>query len=292
MKTIIPAILIALTLTCCVSKRSADKLANDRDSLSMVVAEKDSIINDIFFSLNQISDNLATIKSREHIINTSVANDEIRKQSTVQINDDIQAIDELLQQNRATIARLQRSADELKRANTRIAGLDKLIARLNGQVEARDSEIVVLKDNLRKMDVKVEELNTNVASLSGTVSELTGDKARLEGEAKESSDRLNTAYYIVGPQKELLGKEIVYKSGFIGRTLRVNENRSLDAFTRIDVRNFHEVIIGQKNVTVVTTHPAGSYEMVTDSKGVVTSLVIKDKTHFWEYSKVLIVSYK
>jgi len=292
MKTIIPLLLVAMTLTCCVSKRSADKIASDRDSLSMVVAEKDSIINDIFFSLNQISGNLDAIKTREHIINTSVANDEIKKQSTVRINDDIQAIDELLQQNRATIARLQRSADELKKAKVHITDLDNLIAQLNGQVEARDSEIVVLKDNLRKINVKVNELNTSVSTLTGTVSELTGDKTRLEGQVKDNTDRLNTAYYIIGAQKELLDKDIVYKSGFIGRTLRVNENHSLDAFTRIDLRTFDQVVIGQKNVTIVTTHPGESYELVTDSKGVVTSLVIKDRARFWEYSKVLVISYK
>ena len=292
MKNIIPVLFVALSLTCCVSKRTADKIASDRDSLGMVVANKDSLINDIFFSLSQISDNLATIKAREHIINTSVANDEIQKQPTVQINDDIQAIDELLQQNRATIARLQRSADELKRANVRIDALQKVIAQLNGQVAARDSEIVVLKDNLRQMNIQVVDLKDTVSALAVTVGELTGDKARLEGEVKENTDQLNTAYYIVGSQTELLNKEIVYKSGFIGRTLHVNQNHSLETFTRIDLRRFDQVLIGHKNVTVVTTHPGESYELVTDDKGVVSALVIKDKARFWEYSKVLIVSYK
>jgi len=289
MKRIIPALIVALALAGCVSKRTADRLTNDRDSLSVVVAEKDSVINDVFASLNQISENLTSIKDREHIITTSVDNNEIKKESTVQINDDIQAIDQMLQQNRETIARLQRNAAELRK---RIPELETLIKQLNGQVEARDSEIADLKDKLRGMDIKVEEMNTNITTLNNTVSGLSEDKTRLEGEVKDNTDRLNKAYYIVGPVKELLAKEIIYKSGFIGRTLRVNGSHSLDAFTQVDARNFDEVVIGHKDVTVVSTHPADSYQLVTDDKGMVTSLTIKDKTQFWSLSKVLVVSYK
>ncbi|GHV02044.1 hypothetical protein FACS1894159_10590 [Bacteroidia bacterium] len=291
MKKIIPILLAAVALTCCVSRKSADKLANDRDSLSVVVAEKDSIINDIFFSLNQISENLAAIKARENIMNASVDNDEIRKQSTVQINEDIQAIDELLQHNRATIARLQRSAAELKKARIRITDLEKLIKELNGQVEARDRQIEEFKERLRGMDIQIEQMNTDIASLGNTVSSLAGDKSRLEEEVKESADRLHKAYYIVGSQKELLSKEIIYKSGFIGRTLRVNENHSLDTFTQVDIRGFDQVIVGKKDVSIVTTHPAESYELVMGD-GICLSLVIKDQSKFWEYSKVLVVTYK
>jgi len=286
MKKIIPAALfVAMALTCCVSKRSADKLASDRDSLNVLVAEKDSVINDIFFSLNQISENLSAIRARETTINTSVANDEIKKQSSVKINEDIQAIDELLQQNRATIASLQRNVAELKKAKVHIADLEKLVDQLNTQVEERDGEIAGLKDKLRKMDIQIEEMNTNIASLND-------DKTRLEGEVQSHAERLNTGYYIVGTVKELLGKDIIYKSGFIGRTLRVNENHTLDSFTKIDIRNFNQVIIGHKDVTIVTTHPSESYELVTESNGICTSLVIKDNARFWEYSKVLIICYK
>ena len=67
-------------------------------------------------------------------------------------------------------------------------------------------------------------------------------------------------------------KEIVYKSGFIGRTLKINESRSLDSFTKVDIRHFDSVVIGQKKVTLVSSHPAGSYEFVQDEKGVYESL--------------------
>ena len=45
-------------------------------------------------------------------------------------------------------------------------------------------------------------------------------------------------------------------------------------------------------MTVVSTHPEGSYELVTDGSKSVEKLLITDPVRFWESSKVLVVSYK
>ena len=167
-----------------------------------------------------------------------------------------------------------------------------MIAQLNAQIESKDQEIKILKQNLEHMHVQVAELTEQVSGLNTQVSGLTAEKTSLEGEVKTQNNILNTGYYIVGSEKELLSKEIVYKSGFIGRTLKINENRSLDSFTQVDIRNFDDVKIGHKKATLVSSHPAGSYEFVMNDSGVFESLVIKDKSKFWEYSKVLVISYK
>ena len=261
-------------------------------SLTRVVAAKDSMINEVFASMNAVAENLNAIKVREKIINKNIDNGEIRNQTPTQINEDVEAINQLLLQNRETIARLQQSANQLKKANINIANMEKLIAQLRQQVETKDQEIVMLKNNLEQMHVQVAELHEQVSGLNTQVTGLSEAKASLEGEVKGQTDILNTAYYIVGSEKELLAKEIVYKSGFIGRTLKINESRSLDSFTKVDIRHFDSVVIGQKKVTLVSSHPAGSYEFVQDEKGVYESLIIKDKRKFWEYSKVLVISYK
>ena len=292
MKKVLLCLFLTLPFVSCVSKKSADKLQNANDSISYVVAMKDSLLNDVFSSLNDITVNLDAIKTRENIISAAVQDGDIQKQPVVQIREDIEAIDQLLQSNRQTIARLEQSAAQLKKANVRIASLEKLIQEMNSQVEAKDKEITALKNELKSLNVRVEELNTQVSGLNEQVSTLTEDKNKLEGEVKTKSDLLSTAYYIVGSQKELLDKEIVYKSGFIGRTLKINENRSLDSFTQVDLRNFDEVIIGKKNVSLVSSHPEGSYEFIMTDSGVCSSLVILDRDKFWEYSKVLVVTYK
>ncbi|MBE5032686.1 hypothetical protein INF32_01805 [Rikenellaceae bacterium DSM 108975] len=276
----------------CVGKRNAERLAGEKDSLSLALAAKDSVINEVFASLNDIAENLNAIKVRENIITTAVGNGEIRKQATVQIGEDIEEIDRLLQSNRETIARLERSAARLKKADVKVASLEKLIGEMSAQVETKDAEIAALRKDLKKLNVEVEELHTQVSGLGTEVDSLNRAKNRLEGEVKTRDDLLSVAYYIVGSQKELLEKEIVYKSGFIGRTLKINENRSLDSFTQVDIRNFDEVIIGKRDVVLVSSHPAGSYEFVMNDNRVFSSLVITDRDKFWEYSKVLVISYK
>lgn len=292
MKNIFYLIVLLTPLFSCVGKRSAERLAGEKDSLSVALAAKDSVINEVFASLNDIAENLNAIKVRENIITTAVGNGEIRKQATVQIGEDIEEIDRLLQSNRETIARLECSAARLKKADVKVASLEKLIGEMSAQVEAKDAEIASLRKDLKKLNVEVEELHTQVSGLGTEVDSLNRAKNRLEGEVKTRDDLLSVAYYIVGSQKELLEKEIVYKSGFIGRTLKINENRSLDSFTQVDIRNFDEVIIGKRDVVLVSSHPAGSYEFVMNDNRVFSSLVITDRDKFWEYSKVLVISYK
>ena len=275
-----------LLLASCTGGQKTERLTSQNDSLAVVVAQKDSVLNEVFSSLSIVTENLNAIKSRENIINENIDKGEIPKGTTTQINEDIEAINQLL------IARLQQSADQLKKANVKIGSFEKLIAQLNAQIESKDQEIKILKQNLENMHVQVAELTEQVSGLNTQVSGLTAEKTSLEGEVKTQNNILNTGYYIVGSEKELLSKEIVYKSGFIGRTLKINENRSLDSFTQVDIRNFDDVKIGHKKATLVSSHPAGSYEFVMNDSGVFESLVIKDKSKFWEYSKVLVISYK
>ena len=281
-----------MLLASCTGGQKTERLTSQNDSLAVVVAQKDSVLNEVFSSLSIVTENLNAIKSRENIINENIDKGEIPKGTTTQINEDIEAINQLLIANRQTIARLQQSADQLKKANVKIGSFEKLIAQLNAQIESKDQEIKILKQNLEIMLVQVAELTEQVSGLNTQVSGLTAEKTSLEGEVKTQNNILNTGYYIVGSEKELLSKEIVYKSGFIGRTLKINENRSLDSFTQVDIRNFDDVKIGHKKATLVSSHPAGSYEFVMNDSGVFESLVIKDKSKFWEYSKVLVISYK
>ena len=261
----------------------AAQAESQRDSLALVVSAKDSLINGIFSDINAISENLAQIKSRENLISVSGQEDGVRR-PIQEINNDIAAIDRLLQENREKIASLQRTSALLRKANQRIEGLDKMISDLNGQLAEKTGEIERLRGELAQMGLEVKTLTETVAERSAEVETLSGEKTELE-------NQLNTVYYIVGAEKELRDAQIINKQGFIGRTLTANQKSRLDSFTQADARLLTEVPVGQKRVTVVTTHPEDSYRLEGDGK-VVSRLVITDPARFWESSKVLIVSYK
>ncbi len=285
---------ILAPLFACVNNQgtSREQMQQTNDSLNGVISQKDSIIDDIFVSLNAVAENLNTIKTRENLISKNMTDGEVPKSTTTQISEDIEAINRLLIENRETIARLEQNAELLRKANVKIGSLEKLIAQMTSQIESQDQEIKVLKQNLAEKNVQVQNLTEQVSGLNTQVETLATEKASLEGEVKTQDNILNTGYYIIGSEKELLSKEIVYKSGFIGRTLKINENRSLDSFTQVDIRNLDHVMIGQKKATLVSSHPAESYEFVMSEDGIFESLQIKDKQKFWEYSKVMVISYK
>lgn len=274
----------AFVLSSCVSRQVVVEAESRNDSLALVVSAKDSLINAVFADINAISENLALIKSRENLI-TVTENAESGRRPVEEIRNDIAAIDRLLQENKEKIAALQRSAAQLRKANLRIEGLEKMIAGLNEELASKRTEIEQLRQNLADMGVEVQALTETVAERESEVEALHTEKIELQ-------NQLNTVYYIVGSEKELRGAQIINKQGFIGRTLTVGNNSNFDSFTQADSRLLTEIPVGQKRATVVTSHPEDTYQLVTDADKRVEKLLITDPVRFWESSKVLIISYK
>ena len=275
---------VVALLASCVSRQVAVEAESRSDSLELVVSAKDSLINAVFADINTISENLALIKSRENLI-TVAGESEGGRRPVEEIDNDIKAIDRLLRENRAKIESLQRSAAQLRKANLRIDGLEKMIADMNRQLAEKKAEVEQLRESLVRMGDEVKSLTEEVAVRSSEVENLSGEKVELQ-------NQLNTVYYIVGAEKELRDAQIINKQGFIGRTLTVGRNSNFDSFTMADSRLLSEVPVGQKKATLVTSHPEGSYELVTDANKVVEKLIITDPVRFWESSKILIISYK
>lgn len=275
---------VVALLASCVSRQVAVEAESRSDSLELVVSAKDSLINAVFADINAISENLALIKSRENLI-TVAGESEGGRRPVEEIDNDIKAIDRLLRENRAKIESLQRSAAQLRKANLRIDGLEKMIADMNRQLAEKTAEVEQLRESLVRMGDEVKSLTEEVAVRSAEVENLSGEKVELQ-------NQLNTVYYIVGAEKELRDAQIINKQGFIGRTLTVGRNSNFDSFTMADSRLLSEVPVGQKKATLVTSHPEGSYELVTDANKVVEKLIITDPVRFWESSKILIISCK
>ena len=275
---------VVALLASCVSRQVAVEAESRSDSLELVVSAKDSLINAVFADINAISENLALIKSRENLI-TVAGESEGGRRPVEEIDNDIKAIDRLLRENRAKIESLQRSAAQLRKANLRIDGLEKMIADMNRQLAEKKAEVEQLRESLVRMGDEVKSLTEEVAGRSAEVENLSGEKVELQ-------NQLNTVYYIVGAEKELRDAQIINKQGFIGRTLTVGKNGNLDSFTSADSRLLSEIPVGQKKASVVTSHPEDSYELVAGGDKMVEKLLITDPVRFWESSKILIISCK
>ncbi len=279
--TLFGAILLFVS---CTPKQTAQVADARCDSLIRVINEKDSLIGAVFSDIQLISENLETIKARENLIVVS-AEVEGTKLPTNKLNEDIAVIDRLLQENRNKIAALQSSVAKLRKANLRIEGLEKMVADLRKQLDEKSEEIIRLRNDINRMSAEMTTLEAQVVEQTAQVQTLGNEKTALE-------EQLNTVYYIVGAEKELREAQIVDKQGFIGRTLTVNRNSSLASFTQADSRLLTEVPIGHKKVTLVTTHPEGSYQLITNDEKTVIKLAINNPERFWESSKILVISFK
>ena len=285
-KVLVLAAAAALFASCGPKAEKPDTTAMVNDSLAQVVAAKDSIINDAFNSIGEIAANINQIAEREKLVTKQTsAGGELTKPVREQIAENITAIGELLDKNRATIARLQVSANKLQAANVKIDALQTLIAQLQEQLDQKNAQLAALTDQVKALKVEGQ-------ALGHTISNPENDKAELQGTVADQDARLHTVYYIVASDKELKEKEIVDKKGLIGRTRVVSDNASMDNFTKADDRTVERIPIGKAKVKIVTAHPENSYMLVKGAKDVGEELVITDKDAFWKNSKMLVISHK
>ena len=288
MKKFLIAIAIVVFAASCGNKQEVDKLKAENQKLSQLVSVKDTTLNNIFMSLSEVEENLEAVKQKQNIISVTTKQGELSRDVKDRIKDDIAQINELLEKNKQTIANLQGTAKKLKAANLKIDGLEKMIAELTRQNGEKDAEIASLKEQLTKLNFQLAELNTRVDTL-------TTRKQALEENVTARTNELNTAYFVIGSQKELEQKGIINRSGGfigIGKTSTVNANVNLDAFTKIDIRTFQGIEIGHKNVKILSTHPSDSYNLKVDSKNFCSGIEITNSKKFWQSSKYLVITYR
>lgn len=288
MKKFLIAIAVVVFAASCGNKQEVEKLKAENQKLSELVSVKDTTLNNIFMSLSEVEENLEAVKQKQNIISVTSKQGELSRDVKDRIKDDIAQINDLLEQNRKTIANLQGTSKRLKAANIKIEGLEKMIEQLTKQNGEKDAEIAALKEQLTKLNFQLAELNTRVDTLSA-------NKRTLEENVTARTNELNTAYFVIGSQKELEQKGIINRSGGfigIGKTATVNANVNLDNFTKIDIRSFEGVEIGHKNVKILSTHPSDSYNLKVDSKNFCSGIEITNSKKFWQSSKYLVITYK
>ncbi len=272
----------------CGGGSDVEQLKAERDSLEQIAESKDATINDFMRSFNQIEANLETIKQKENIISLQAHGDiELDEVAKDKINDDILAIYELMNKNKATISRLE---GQLKRSNINASEFKKMIKRMEEEIKAKDEQIENLKNDLAKLNFDIESLNKEIASLNKDMDTLQKDVQDKEEVIEVQDQKLHTAYYVFGTKKELKEHKIITSEGGfigIGRMQKLMENFNKDYFKIVDTRELNSVPLFTKKAQLITSHPASSYFFAGKEK--IDSLVIKNSHDFWSVSKYLVI---
>jgi len=287
MKTINYVIIAIFALTSfgCNQKEKQEiaRLNLENQSLVKAAQIKDSSVNNIMVSLNDIEGNLSEIKTKENIIAVKSTNkDELTPDVRVRINDDIKSINELMSKNKNEIVWLRK---QIKNSNLKIDELNKMVEQLNTEIAERDTQIAALKEQLTKM-------NFSIASLNASLDTVKAERTQLKSTINDKTTALNTAYYITGNQKELLADNIITKEGGIigiSSTTVLKSDFNNSKFSKIDITQLKNIDINSKKVKLVTSHPAGSYQLNPDKNGFIAKLEITNPEQFWSASKYLVV---
>ena len=280
-KLLMMACLAAFVLTGCNDgKNNAVNSAAQADSLNSIIAQKDSELNDMLGTLNEIEDGLNQINEAENRVVLLKNGEGANKRQ--KLKEDVQFIATRMKQNRELLAKLQKQL-----ANSSIQGdqLKKTIENLQKQLAEKEKQIQALREELDSKDIHIAALDETINNLNTKTSNLTQESSKKTEVINAQDKQLNTAWYVFGTKKELKNQHIMEN----GKVMTGNFNKSY--FTKVDIREVSEIKLYSKSAKLLTTHPSSSYTLVRDANKQYT-LRITNSQIFWSTSKYLVVLVK
>lgn len=280
MKKVVWILGCAAVLASCNHIGSNKKLQSENDSLRMELTQRNGELDEMMSTFNEIQEGFRRITDAENRVDLQRGKVSENSDAKVQIAADIEFISRQMEENKAQIAKLQAMVKANKNAS---AQLKKAVAELTKQLEEKERHISELQTELAAKNVRIQELDEAV---SGLTSEKENLMAENEAKAKTvaAQDRaINAGWFVFGTKSELKAQKIL-QSGDVLKNADFNK----DYFTQIDIRTTKEINLYSKRAELLTSHPAGSYELVKDDKGQLT-LRITNPTDFWSVSRYLVI---
>lgn len=281
-KLLLVACVAAFCLTSCNNGKNDSAAQNtaQADSLNGIIAQKDSEINDLMGTLNEIEEGFQQISEAEHRVSLAKDGEGVNKKQ--KLKEDIQFIADRMKQNRELIAKLQK---QLANGTLKGAQLQKTIEGLQKQLEEKDAQLQTLREELDKKDIHIAELDETVNNLNTKTNRLTAESNQKTETINAQDKQIHTAWYVFGTKKELKEQSIIQN----GKVMTGNFNKNY--FTKVDIRNLSEIKLYSKSAKLLTTHPSSSYSLVRDANKQYT-LRITNSQLFWSTSKYLVVLVK
>ena len=285
MKKLAVLIVCAAMLASCDGFKGGSKdLKAENDSLLIELSQRNAELDEMMGTFNEIQEGFRQINDAESRVDlqrgTITENSASAKQ---QIASDIEFITKQMEENKAQIAKLQAM---LKSSKNNSAQLKKAVESLTQELVTKQQRIEELQAELASKNIRIQELDAAVSGLSADKESLAAENEAKARTVAEQDKAINAAWFVFGTKSELKSQKIL-QSGDVLKNADFNK----DYFTQIDIRTTKEIKLYSKRAELVTTHPAGSYELVKDDKGQLT-LKITNPKEFWSVSKYLVIQVK
>ena len=285
MKKLAVLIVCAAMLASCDGFQGGSKdLKAENDSLLIELTQRNAELDEMMGTFNEIQEGFRQINDAESRVDlqrgTITENSSSAKQ---QIASDIEFITKQMEENKAQIAKLQAM---LKSSKNNSAQLKKAVESLTQELVAKQQRIEELQAELASKNIRIQELDAAVSGLAADKESLAAENEAKAKTVAEQDKAINAAWFVFGTKSELKSQKIL-QSGDVLKNADFNK----DYFTQIDIRTTKEIKLYSKRAELLTTHPAGSYELVKDDKGQLT-LKITNPKEFWSVSRYLVIQVK
>ena len=249
-----------------------------QDSIMVQLAkQKDSAIVSYVKTLDEIQNNIDSIKVKEKIL--SVSGNEPPKS----IIEDIKTLDNRIVFENKKVFQLEK---RLKKEDKKDADLEKVIQHLTKELVEKDSQIAELQ-------TKLSESNASLKRITAEFNDSIAVIHRQREEISAMRSAVNTVYYMLGTFKDLKKHGIITKEGSIigiGGASELKTGFNNTSFARADMTKLHDILLQHKFSKLITTHPLDSYKI--SGTGNSDTLHITDPMAFWSESKYLVIEVK
>lgn len=265
-------------------------LASKNLDLNQLIEKRDSVVNDMVASFNEIENSLKFIKEKRKQLSIE-KNKEGGVEQKQSIINDINLMNKMLEESSKHIADLQK---QLKHSGIKMSAFQNKIAALSKTVADQNSDIEQLRKTIEEKDAQVADLNTKVESMQ---TEIANQNDTIQNKLKvisNKTDQLNTGHIAYGTYKELKDKGLLTKEGGflgLGKTVELANNFDENYFTDLNIKETKTIPLHSKKAFIITEHPDSSYTLVKED-GQIAYLQINNPDEFWKASKYAVIEVK
>ncbi len=283
MKKLFPLLTIVIFLVVSCNNDELEQLKQENRDLKTRLEQRNADVQNFMEVFNNIEENLAEVRNRQQSIIRNSGSSETGKDRVAAVQNDIRAIDDLMQKNRENLNNLSQKLKTSKGANNE---LQRMVTNLKDMIDRKDHEIVSLVGQLDDLNYEVQDLYTSI-------SELQTENAQQESVINLQEQQLNTAHFVIGSARDLKDKGIITREGGfigIGRVEKLSEDFKEGQFKKIDIREKTVFPIDAKKINLVTTHPSDSYIVRKTADGKrYNAFEITRPQEFWKSSKYMVL---
>ena len=256
-----------------VPKADYDALAAQKDSIE----QENALMNEVIVTVNGA---MSEIAADQGLLFVDDDGNDLKDKNAVLSR--MQTFRNHMADQRAQIEKLKKQNGGAWANNSK---LKKMIEDLEAQLAAKDSLIADLQTKLESSNASIAELKNQVNIITVAKQQAEADRDHFMEVAQNQDAELNTAYYVVDTKANLKAAGLI--EGVFKKKAKYDQMEA-SKFTKVDIREFKELVIQSKKPKLITQKPEASYTLTKNTDGT-TTLTINDINAFWNASPYLII---